>query len=375
MERNLEALFAPASIFLAFAKQKINKDYCLIISARAGSFRRHWQIPDMRLRDKHGRDIVDLRVSITDRCNYKCVYCRTGNEGAQYSELPFADYLRMVRIFVDLGIEKVRLTGGEPLLRGGLVNFIRELSALRTQDGKKLDLALTTNGHLLTDMIQPLKEAGLGRVTVSMDAVDADKFARITRVPNGYESVLAGIRAAKRAGLDPVKVNCVLLRGFNEDQIVEFARFSREEGVVVRFIEFMPLEEDRVWSPQVVVPMDEILEKLNQFRPVRQLPNAPSETARRYTFDDGKGEIGIIAPVSHPFCGHCSRIRLTSDGKIRTCLFSLLDHDMAGRMHAGAADSELADYVRSVVDQKEARHHIGEAGFIKPSRSMVHIGG
>jgi cyclic pyranopterin phosphate synthase len=194
-------------------------------------------------------------------------------------------------------------------------------------------------------------------------------------VPNGYNSVLAGIRAAKRAGLEPVKVNCVLLRGFNEDQIVEFARFSREEGVIVRFIEFMPLEEDRVWSPDVVVPMDEILEKLNAFRPVRQLPNELSETARRYTFDDGLGEIGIIAPVSHPFCGHCSRVRLTSDGKIRTCLFSLLDHDMAGRLYSGASDRELTDYVRSVVDQKEARHHIGEAGFIKPSRSMVHIGG
>jgi cyclic pyranopterin phosphate synthase len=194
-------------------------------------------------------------------------------------------------------------------------------------------------------------------------------------VPNGYNSVLAGIRAAKRAGLEPVKVNCVLLRGFNEDQIVEFARFSREEGVIVRFIEFMPLEEDRVWSPDVVVPMDEILEKLNDFRHVRQLPNEPSETARRYTFDDGLGEIGIIAPVSHPFCGHCSRVRLTSDGKIRTCLFSLLDHDLARRMYRGASDSDLTDYVRSVVDQKEARHHIGEAGFIKPSRSMVHIGG
>lgn len=329
----------------------------------------------MRLQDKHGRSITDLRVSITDRCNYKCVYCRTGNEGAQYSELPFADYLRLVRIFVGLGIEKVRLTGGEPLLRNGLVDFVRELAALRTLDGKKLDLAITTNGHLLAELVQPLKDAGLRRATISMDAVDAEKFARITRVPNGYDSVLAGIRAAKRAGLEPVKVNCVLLRGFNEDQIVEFARFSREEGVVVRFIEFMPLEEDRVWSPQVVVPMDEILEKLNQFRPVRQLPNELSETARRYTFDDGKGEIGIIAPVSHPFCGHCSRVRLTSDGKIRTCLFSLLDHDMAGRMYQGASDGELTDYVRSVVDQKEARHHIGEAGFIKPSRSMVHIGG
>jgi GTP 3',8-cyclase len=329
----------------------------------------------MRLRDKHGRHITDLRISVTDRCNYKCVYCRTGNEGPQYSDLPFADYLRMVRLFVDVGIEKVRLTGGEPLLRHGLVDFVRDLAALRTLDGEKLDLAITTNGHLLAEMAQPLKDAGLRRATISMDAVDAEKFARITRVPNGYESVLAGIRAAKRAGLEPVKVNCVLLRGFNEDQIVEFARFSREEGVVVRFIEFMPLEEDRVWSPHVVVPMDEILETLNRFRPVRQLPNQPSETARRFTFDDGRGEIGIIAPVSHPFCGHCSRVRLTSDGKIRTCLFSLLDHDMAGRMQRGASDRELTDYVRSVVDQKEARHHIGEAGFIKPSRSMVHIGG
>jgi cyclic pyranopterin phosphate synthase len=329
----------------------------------------------MRLQDKHGRYITDLRVSVTDRCNYKCVYCRTGNEGAQYSELPFADYLRLVRIFVGSGIEKVRLTGGEPLLRNGLVDFVRELAALRTLDGEKLDIAITTNGHLLAELVQPLKEAGLRRATISMDADDPEKFARITRVSNGYDSVLAGIRAAKRAGLEPVKVNAVLLRGFNEDQIIEFARFSREEGVVVRFIEFMPLEEDRVWSPQVVVPMDEILEKLNQFRPVRQLANAPSETARRYTFDDGKGEIGIIAPVSHPFCGHCSRVRLTSDGKIRTCLFSLLDHDMVGRMYRGASDSELTDYVRSVVDQKEARHHIGEAGFIKPSRSMVHIGG
>ena len=329
-----------------------------------------------RLRDKHGRYITDLRVSITDRCNYRCVYCRTGNQGAQYAELPFADYLRAVRLLVGLGIEKVRLTGGEPLLRNGLVDFVRDVAALRTLDGKQPDIAITTNGHLLADLVEPLKQAGLRRATVSMDAVDPQKFARITRVPKGYDNVLAGIRAAKRAGLEPVKVNAVLLRGFNEDQIVEFAHFSREEGVVVRFIEFMPLEEDRVWSPDVVVTMDEILEKLNQFRPVRELPpNALSETAKRFTFDDGIGEIGIIAPVSHPFCGHCSRIRLTSDGKLRTCLFSLFDHDLAGRMRQGATDEELTDYVRSVVDQKEARHHIGEQGFIKPSRSMVHIGG
>jgi cyclic pyranopterin phosphate synthase len=329
----------------------------------------------MRLRDKYGRFITDLRISITDRCNYKCVYCRTGNEGALYADLPFADYLRMVRVFVQLGIEKVRLTGGEPLLRKGLVDFVRRLAELRTLSEKPIELALTTNGHLLAELAAPLKDAGLDRVTVSMDAVDRMRFARITRINNGFDNVLAGIRAAKQAGLEPVKVNCVLLRGFNEDQIVEFARFSREEGVVVRFIEFMPLEEDRVWSPEVVVRMEEILEALNRFRPLRELPHALSETARRYTFDDDLGEIGIIAPVSHPFCGHCSRIRVTSDGKIRTCLFSLVDHDLASRMHAGATDQEMAAYISNVVERKEARHHIGEPGFVKPSRSMVHIGG
>src|SRR5438270_269387 len=233
----------------------------------------------MRLQDKHGRSITDLRVSITDRCNYKCVYCRTGNVGAQYAELPFADYLRMVRLLVGLGIEKVRLTGGEPLLRNGLIDFVRELAQLRTLDGHELDLAITTNGHLLAEMAQPLKDAGLRRATISMDAVDAQKFARITRVPNGYDSVLAGIRAAKRAGLAPVKVNCVLLRGFNDDQIIPFAHFAREEGVTVRFIEFMPLEEDRVWSPEIVIRLEEILAVLGGEFEMVEAPRGESETA------------------------------------------------------------------------------------------------
>ncbi len=327
------------------------------------------------LLDKHGRAITDLRVAITDRCNYKCVYCRTGTDGAQYAELSFDDYLRMARVFVSLGIEKIRLTGGEPLLRNGIVNFVRELSQLRTTNGGRLDIALTTNGHLLAEMAEPLKAAGLTRVTVSMDAVDAAKFARITRVANGYENVLAGIREAKRIGLDPVKVNCVLLRGFNEDQIIPFGKFAREEGVVLRFIEFMPLEEDRVWSPETVVTLDEILRTMADFIPLVEIDRAQSETARRYRFADGKGEIGIIAPVSHPFCGHCSRIRLTSDGKIRTCLFSVFEHDLYRRLRRGDTDSELADYIRSVVDQKEARHHIGEPDFVPASRTMVHIGG
>jgi GTP 3',8-cyclase len=335
------------------------------------------RLPEVRLRDKFGRTITDLRVSITDRCNYKCVYCRTGSEGAQFAELSMEDYLRIIRVFVSLGIEKVRLTGGEPLLRKGLVPLLTELAQLRTAgDSKPLDLAVTTNGHLLADMAVPLASAGLSRITVSMDAVDAATFECITRVPGSFNKVLAGVRAAQRAGLGPVKVNCVLLRGFNEDQIVPFARFSRDEGVIVRFIEFMPLEEDRLWTPEVVVPLNEVVSKLNGFRPLVPLPaKSPGETARRYTFDDGLGEIGIIAPVSQAFCGACSRIRLTSDGKIRTCLFSHFDHDLYGVLARGGSDEDLVEFIQKTVATKEARHHIGEPGFLKPSRSMVHIGG
>ncbi|MGB6989123.1 MAG: GTP 3',8-cyclase MoaA [Candidatus Sulfotelmatobacter sp.] len=332
----------------------------------------------MPLTDKFGRPITDLRISITDRCNYKCVYCRTGNEGALYGDLPFADYLRMARVLVGMGVTKVRLTGGEPLLRKGVVDFVRDLAQLRSPNqngGEPLDIALTTNGHLLADLAQPLKNAGLTRVTVSMDAVDPDRFARITRVPDGYDHVLAGIRAARRAGLWPLKVNCVLMRGFNEDQIIPFGMFSREEGVTVRFIEFMPLEEGRTWSPDTVVTLDEILTRMAEYRPLVEIPHARSETARRYRFDDGVGEIGIIAPVSHPFCGHCSRIRITSDGKIRTCLFSVWDHDLHAQVQRGASDEELADFIRGVIQKKEERHHIGEPDFVHASRTMVHIGG
>jgi cyclic pyranopterin phosphate synthase len=208
-----------------------------------------------------------------------------------------------------------------------------------------------------------------------MDAVDPARFARITRVPNAYERVLAGVRAAQRAGLNPVKINCVLLRGFNDDQITAFGRFSRQEGVTVRFIEFMPLEEDRVWSPEIVVTLDEVLVRMAEFMPLRDAGQQGSETAHRYVFEDGIGEIGIIAPVSHPFCGHCSRVRVTSDGKIRTCLFSAREHDLAALMQSGGSDDDMADFIREVVDQKEARHHIGEPGFIPASRTMVHIGG
>jgi cyclic pyranopterin phosphate synthase len=329
-----------------------------------------------RLTDSHGRVIHDLRVSVTDRCNYKCVYCRTGEVGPQYPDLAIGEYLRMIRLFVDLGITKVRLTGGEPLLRRGLVDLLRELSGLRTLTGEPLDLALTTNGHLLDSLAGPLKAAGLNRVTVSMDAVDQSTFERITRVPGSFKTVLGGIRAARAAGLTPIKINCVLLRGFNDDQVEAFAHFARQEDVVVRFIEFMPLEEGRLWTPDIVVPFREIVNRINRVLPLRELPpTEASETARRYTFADGVGEIGIIAPVTQAFCGACSRVRLTSDGKIRTCLFSQLEHDLYGRMRAGSNDAELRQYIFRTVQEKEARHHIGEPEFMKPSRSMVHIGG
>lgn len=331
-----------------------------------------------RLRDSHGRAITDLRLSVTDRCNFRCVYCRTGEGGASLGELPLSDYAHMLRLFVGLGVEKVRFTGGEPLLRRGLTDLIRETARLQPafSTTPALDLAITTNGHLLAPMIGELKQAGLTRVTVSMDAVNPDTFARITRIPGSFMRVRDGIRAAQDAGFGPVKVNCVLMRGFNDGEIEAFAEFSRTEGVIVRFIEFMPLGEDRAWAPETVVRMDEILERLARVRPIVPLPaNQLSETARRFTFDDGKGEIGIIAPVSHPFCGHCSRIRLTSDGKIRTCLFSQSDHDLAGPLARGVSDEDLNTLIRRVVDRKEARHHIGEPGFLSPSRSMVQIGG
>ena len=333
-------------------------------------------VPSQALMDSHGRVIHDLRVSITDRCNYKCVYCRTGEAGAQYPELGTDEYLRLIGLFVSLGITKVRLTGGEPLLRRGVVDLVCELAQLRTLQGEPLDLAMTTNGHLLESLAVPLKSAGLNRITVSMDAVDAPTFERITRVEGSFGKVLAGIRAARAAGLTPLKINCVLLRGFNDDQVEGFARFAREENVVVRFIEFMPLEEGRLWTPEIVVTLKEIVERIGRTMRLVELPaREASETARRFTFADGVGEIGIIAPVSQAFCGACSRVRLTSDGKIRTCLFSQVEHDLYGRLRAGESDAELRQYVVRTVRGKEARHHIGEPDFMKPSRSMVHIGG
>ena len=267
------------------------------------------------LHDKFGREIHDLRISVTDRCNFSCVYCKSADPKNYFPHrdlLTWEEFLRLSRVLVGLGIRKIRVTGGEPLLREGVVDFI---ARLRQIDGLE-DVAMTTNGYLLPEMARELAAAGAPRVTVSLDSTNPEKFTRITRTPRSYEKVMAGIDAALEAGLRPVKVNIVLVRGFNDDEIVEFARLARRRDIVVRFIEFMPLDADHAWKRELVVTAKEIVDAIQPVFPLEEIPrNSPSETALRYRFADGQGELGIIAPVSIPFCGQCSRIRLTADGK------------------------------------------------------------
>jgi cyclic pyranopterin phosphate synthase len=286
-----------------------------------------------------------------------------------------ADCIRIARVFVSLGIGKIRLTGGEPLLRRELPQIVSGLAKLRSLDGDAIDLAITTNGHLLGKLAQPLADAGLRRVTVSMDAIEPHAFALLTGVEHGLPEVVAGIRAAVRAGLTPVKVNCVLLRGFNDDQVVPLSKFARDEGVVVRFIEFMPLGEGKEWSPQLLVKLEEIVQRISAFMPLREIAREKGSTARRYVFADGQGEIGIIAPFSQPYCGACSRVRLTHDCKIRTCLFSIAEHDLYGVLKNGGSDEDLSSFIIHSLQRKEERGNYAEAGFRPPARTMLHIGG
>ncbi len=321
--------------------------------------------------DSFGRKITDLRLSVTERCNYRCVYCRYGQaEAAAAEPLSWTQLERLARVFHGLGIRKIRLTGGEPLLRDGLVEFVGAVARL-----EGIETALTTNGHALADKAAALRRAGLQRVTISLDSLQADKAARITRVRGGLAHVLAAIQAAQQAGLEPVKINVVLMRGVNDDEIPAFAAFAREQQVAMRFIEFMPLEQGQLWKRELVVPLTELRERLEHAFALEALPPRWSETARRFRFADGAaGEIGIIAPVSSPFCNQCSRVRVTADGKLRTCLFSLGERDLRPALEA-EDDEELAGQIRRAVQHKEERHHIGEPGFQKPARAMVRIGG
>jgi cyclic pyranopterin phosphate synthase len=329
----------------------------------------------MMLKDKFGRDIHDLRISVTDRCNFSCVYCNAADPKNYFPHrelLNWDEFLRLSRILVGLGIRKVRVTGGEPLLRPGVVDFI---SCLRQIDGLE-DVAITTNGYLLPEMAGDLAAAGSPRVTVSLDSMDSAKFTRMTRTPRSLEKVMAGIDAALDAGLKPVKVNIVLVRGFNDDEIVDFARLARKRDIILRFIEFMPLDADHSWKRELVVTAREIVAAIHPVFPLLEEPrHSPSETALRYRFADGQGEIGIIAPVSIPFCGQCSRIRLTADGKLRTCLFSMQEHDVRHLVRNGAMDSDIERFFLKAVYQKEPGHRINEPDFVQPDRTMVYIGG
>ena len=327
------------------------------------------------LQDKFGREIHDLRISVTDRCNFSCVYCKSADPKNYFPHrdlLTWDEYLRVARVLAGLGIRKVRVTGGEPLLREGIVDFVRNLYRIRGLD----DVAITTNGYLLPGMARDLAAAGRPRVTVSLDSTDPAKFARITRTPRSHEAVMAGVDAALAAGLKPVKANIVLVRGFNDDEIVEFARLGRQRDIVVRFIEFMPLDADHTWRRDLVVTAKQIVDAIHPVYPLEEMPrNSASETALRYRFADGQGEIGIVAPVSIPFCGQCSRLRLTADGKIRTCLFSLREHDVRHLVRNGATDVDLANFFTKIVHQKEPGHRINEPDFVQPKRTMVYIGG
>jgi len=327
------------------------------------------------LQDKFGRAIHDLRISVTDRCNFSCVYCKSADPRNYFPHrdlLTWEEFLRVARVLAGLGIRKVRVTGGEPLLRDGIVAFIRALYQIRGLE----DVAITTNGYLLPEMAKDLAAAGSPRVTVSLDSTDPAKFARITRTPRSFENVMAGVDAALVAGLKPVKVNIVLVRGFNDDEILEFARLGRQRDIIVRFIEFMPLDADHAWNRDLVVTAKEIVEAINPVYRLEEIPRAsPSETALRYRFADGQGEIGIIAPVSIPFCGQCSRLRLTADGKIRTCLFSLREHDVRHLVRNGATDADMEQFFVKMVRQKEPGHRINEPDFVQPKRTMVYIGG
>ncbi|HXE75115.1 MAG TPA: GTP 3',8-cyclase MoaA [Candidatus Xenobia bacterium] len=328
------------------------------------------------LKDKLGREITDLRVSVTDRCNFRCIYCRSAEpENYQPPEhlLTWPELLRLCDILGRLGLRKIRVTGGEPLVRPGLEDFIARLAALGYYD----DIAMTTNGYTLAERVHTLRAAGLQRLNISLDSLRPERFDAITRTRGALTRVQAGIDAAQRTPLAPVKVNVVVVRGFNDDEIVDFARAARREGWILRFIEFMPLDADHIWDRTRVVPAAEIRRTLEAAGlPLVPLPrNYASETAQRFRFADGTGEVGLVAPVSEPFCGKCSRIRLTADGKIRTCLFSEADHDLRGLVRGGASDAEVATEVEAIIQWKEEGHHINEPDFRPPSRTMVFIGG
>jgi cyclic pyranopterin phosphate synthase len=322
--------------------------------------------------DGFGRLADDLRVSVTDRCNFRCTYCMPagGLEWLPRSEvLTFEEITRIVGVFVGLGVRTVRLTGGEPLLRRGLHELVTQLCAAGVTD-----LSMTTNGFLLAGKAEALAAAGLRRINVSVDSLLRHRFAAMTR-RDALDAVMGGLADAERAGMTPVKLNCVVIRGTNDDEIVDFARFARSTGYEVRFIEYMPLDADEGWEREHVVPSAEVLATIDQAYPL-VTAGTGIEPARVYRFgDEAPGSVGVIPSVTAPFCASCNRVRITADGQFRTCLFSLDETDLRGMLRAGAGDEEIAQAIRGAVAGKWAGHAIGAAEFTRPDRSMSMIGG
>jgi cyclic pyranopterin phosphate synthase len=324
--------------------------------------------------DGHGRPIGDLRISVTDRCNFRCQYCMPA-EGLPWLSrdalLTYEEIARLVRILSEMGVHDVRLTGGEPLVRKELWRLVEALSAIPGVE----DLSLTTNGYLLDVQVADLVAAGLRRVNVSLDSLAGDRFFQLTR-RDSLGRVLRGLEAAQaHPELRPIKVNAVALRGFTEDEVLRFAEFARQKPYEVRFIEFMPLDADQAWDMDKVLPNAEIKALVETRYELVPLGRERHGTARRYAFADGQGELGFISPVTQPFCSDCNRIRLTAEGMLRTCLFSMNETDLRAPLRSGASDADIEGVVRDAVWRKELKHHVGEPGFIQPARSMSRIGG
>lgn len=328
------------------------------------------------LRDSYNRTIRDLRISLTDRCNFRCFYCLPHGEPAWAKKetlLTFEELEHVAEIFVSLGIEKIRLTGGEPLIRRDVPVLVDKLARLKP---RLHDIALTTNGYDFVRHSDDLKISGLDRVTFSLDSLKRERFAEITGV-DAIERVIGSIDTAKRAGFSPIKINAVVVRDRNDDELLEFARFAREHDVAMRFIEFMPLDSGHDWSREMVVSGREIRDTINAAFPLKLKESSRgSGTSWKYVFADGSpGEIGIIAPVTEMFCGQCSRIRLTADGQIRTCLFSTTEHNLRDVVRGGATRAEIVEFIEDAVMKKEPRHYINDAEFVQPARTMSFIGG
>ena len=327
----------------------------------------------MPLMDNYSRAHDDLRISVTDRCNFRCFYCMP-EEGMTFLPhdeiLTYEEVARVVRLTTELGFTSYHLTGGEPLIRKDLDELVRQMFEINP----KMDLALTTNGVFLPEMAKRLYGAGLRRVNISLDSLDESKFLFMTR-RDLFKQVMAGIEAAAEAGFDPIKINAVALKNLTEEELPRFARWSRETGHIVRFIEYMPLDADQSWTREKVLTAEEILEGLSSEGELELVNGHPSDPATRYRYKDGKGEVGVIASVTRPFCQACNRIRLTAEGEIRTCLFSTVEHNIKALLRGEATDDEIKKWLADAVRTKTPGHLIGQKEFVQPDRTMSSIGG